>query len=232
MYNITMHKSWQDFLQTEFNKPYFKELSEFLTNEYENKTIFPKKTDVFRAFTTDLNNVKIVILGQDPYHTPGAAEGLAFSVPSSQPVPPSLQNIYKEIENDLGRESICKFIKSSNGDKKLSGSLKKWQTQGVLLLNSVLTVEAHKAGSHRNRGWEIFTTATIEYLNQTCPHLVFILWGRDARNKKPLIDAQKHLILESAHPSPLSAYNGFFNQHHFSKANKFLEENQLDTIIW
>lgn len=227
-----MHESWKKFLNTEFNKPYFKELSEFLAGEYQNKTIFPQKTDVFRAFTTDLNNVKVVILGQDPYHTPGAAEGLAFSVPPSQPVPPSLQNIYKEIENDLGRESICKFTKTTNGDKKLSGNLKKWQAQGVLLLNTVLTVEAHKAGSHRNHGWETFTTATIEYLNQTCPHLVFILWGRDARNKKPLIDSDKHLILESAHPSPLSAHNGFFNQHHFSKTNKFLEKNQLDTIIW
>jgi uracil-DNA glycosylase len=229
---MDMHESWKEFLDAEFNKPYFKELSEFLTQEYQNKIIFPKKTDVFRAFTTDLRNVKVVILGQDPYHTPRTAEGLAFSVPFTEPVPPSLRNIYKEIENDLGRESVCKFARLENGEKRPSGNLRKWQTQGVLLLNAVLTVEAHKAGSHRGRGWETFTTATIEYLNQTRPHLVFILWGRDARNKKSLIDNKKHLILESAHPSPLSAHNGFFNQHHFSKANEFLKKNNLKEIIW
>ena len=225
-----MHESWKEFLNNEFNKPYFKELSEFLTSEYENKTIFPKKTDVFRAFITDLNEVKVVILGQDPYHTPGAAEGLAFSVPKTEPVPPSLLNIYKEIENDLRQESICKYADFDK--KRLSGSLRKWQSQGVLLLNTVLTVEAHKPASHRGKGWEIFTTEVIKYLNETRPHLVFILWGRDARNKKPLIDTEKHLILESAHPSPLSAYHGFFNQHHFSRTNEFLRKNDLKEIIW
>lgn len=225
-----MHESWKEFLNNEFNKVYFKELSEFLTSEYEHKTIFPKKADVFRAFTTDLNEVKVVILGQDPYHTPGAAEGLAFSVPKTESVPPSLLNIYKEIENDLRRESICKY--ANPGEKKLSGSLQKWQAQGVLLLNTVLTVEAHKPASHRGKGWEIFTTEVIKYLNETRPHLVFILWGRDARNKKSLIDINKHLILESAHPSPLSAYHGFFNQHHFSRANEFLRKNDLKEIIW
>lgn len=226
-----MHESWKEFLDSEFAKPYFKELSEFLQQEYEKKTIFPPKQLVFSAFTTDLNQVKVVILGQDPYHTPGAAEGLAFSVPYSEPVPPSLKNIYKEIEDDLGCPSICAARKV--GDKLLaSGSLRPWQKQGVLLLNSVLTVEAHKAGSHRGHGWETFTTETIKFLNQTRPHLVFILWGRDARNKKVLIDASKHLILESAHPSPLSAYNGFFGSHHFSKANAFLHKCGQEEINW
>lgn len=215
-----MHESWKSFLNAEFNKPYFKELAAFLHEEYEHKTIYPKKTLVFSAFTTDLNEVKVVILGQDPYHTPGAAEGLAFSVPSSQPIPPSLINIYKEIDADIGHH------------ENTSGSLRNWQKQGVLLLNTVLTVEAHRAGSHRGKGWEIFTTEVIKYLSETRPHLVFILWGRDARNKKSLIDNSKHLILESPHPSPLSAYAGFFGNHHFSKANAFLKEHGLDEINW
>ena len=215
-----MHESWKEFLQTEFEKPYFKDLSAFLHEEYEKKTIYPKKSLVFSAFATDLNDVKVVILGQDPYHTPGAAEGLAFSVPSSQPIPPSLINIYKEIDNDIGHH------------ENPTGSLRNWQKQGVLLLNTVLTVEAHKAGSHRGKGWETFTTAAIEYLNKTRPHLVFILWGRDARNKKSLIDSSRHLILESPHPSPLSAYSGFFGNHHFSKTNAFLKAHGLDEIKW
>ena len=215
-----MHESWKTFLDSEFNKPYFKELSNFLHDEYEHKTIYPKKGLVFSAFTTDLNDVKVVILGQDPYHTPGAAEGLAFSVPSSQPIPPSLINIYKEIDADIGHH------------QNPTGSLRNWQKQGVLLLNTVLTVEAHKAGSHRGKGWETFTTEVIKYLNETRPHLVFILWGRDARNKKALIDSSKHLILESPHPSPLSAYAGFFGNHHFSKTNEFLEKNGLKPIEW
>lgn len=215
-----MHESWKDFLNSEFNKPYFKELAKFLHDEYEHKTIYPKKSLVFSAFTTDLNEIKVVILGQDPYHTPGSAEGLAFSVPNSQPIPPSLINIYKEIDNDIGHHANTR------------GSLRNWQKQGVLLLNTVLTVEAHKAGSHRGHGWETFTTATIEYLNRTRPHLVFILWGRDARNKKSLIDTSKHLILESAHPSPLSAYNGFFGNHHFSRCNEFLSAHNLTPIEW
>ena len=215
-----MHESWKEFLNSEFSKPYFKELSNFFFFLYENKTIFPKKELVFRAFTTDLNDVKVVILGQDPYHTPGAAEGLAFSVPNSQPIPPSLINIYKEIDSDIGHHA------------NPTGHLKNWQEQGVLLLNTVLTVEAHKAGSHRGKGWEIFTQATIEYLNSKCDHLVFILWGRDARNKKSLIDTSKHLVLESPHPSPLSAYAGFFGNHHFSKANEFLKSHNKTPINW
>ena len=215
-----MHESWKPFLKSEFEKPYFKELSKFLHEEYETKTIFPRKELVFRAFATDLNEVKVVILGQDPYHTPGAAEGLAFSVPNSQPIPPSLINIYKEIDADIGHHA------------NPGGSLRTWQKQGVLLLNTVLTVEAHKAKSHSGKGWETFTTATIEYLNRERPHLVFILWGRDARNKKVLIDTSRHLVLESAHPSPLSAYNGFFGSKPFSKCNKYLIEHGLTPIEW
>ena len=215
-----MHESWKPFLRAEFDKPYFKELSAFLHNEYETKTIFPRKELVFRAFMTDLNEVKVVILGQDPYHTPGAAEGLAFSVPNSQSIPPSLINIYKEIDDDIGHHNNPR------------GSLAAWQKQGVLLLNTVLTVEAHRPKSHSGKGWEIFTTATIEYLNRERPHLVFILWGRDARNKKSLIDTSKHLVLESAHPSPLSAYNGFFGSKPFSKCNEFLKNHGLEPINW
>lgn len=215
-----MHESWKPFLRSEFEKPYFRELSEFLHEEYENKTIYPRKELVFRAFASDLNGVKVVILGQDPYHTPGAAEGLAFSVPSGQPVPPSLVNIYKEIDADIGRHA------------NPSGSLAAWQKQGVLLLNTVLTVEAHKPKSHAGRGWETFTTATIVYLNRERPHLVFMLWGRDARNKKSLVDTSRHLVLESAHPSPLSAYNGFFGSRPFSKCNKWLEEHGMSGVVW
>ena len=215
-----MHESWKPFLESEFAKPYFQELSAFLKQEYTEKTIFPPKQFVFSAFSTDLNQVSVVILGQDPYHTPGAAHGLAFSVPPAAPVPPSLVNIYKEIDADIGHHV------------NTSGYLGDWQKQGVRLLNTTLTVEAHKAGSHRGHGWETFTTAVIEYLNATRPHLVFILWGRDARAKKALIDQSKHLVLESAHPSPLSAYHGFFGNHHFSKTNQFLRDHDLPEIIW
>ena len=207
-------------MKSEFEKPYFQELSKFLHREYETTTIFPRKELVFRAFATNLTQVKVVILGQDPYHTPGAAEGLAFSVPNSQPSPPSLVNIYKEIDSDIGKHA------------NPGGSLSNWQKQGVLLLNTVLTVEAHKAKSHSGKGWEIFTPEVIKFLNAERPHLVFILWGRDARNKKPLIDTSKHLVLESAHPSPLSAYYGFFGSKPFSKCNEFLVKNGLDPIIW
>lgn len=215
-----MHESWRPFLKNEFKKPYFKELASFLHGEYENKTIFPRKELVFRAFAADLNDVKVVILGQDPYHTPGAAEGLAFSVPNSEPIPPSLVNIYKEIDADIGKHANPR------------GSLVNWQKQGVLLLNTVLTVEAHRPKSHSKKGWEIFTTETIKYLNDNRPHLVFMLWGRDARNKKELINTSKHLVLESAHPSPLSAHNGFFGSKPFSKCNNFLKANGMEEIIW
>ncbi len=213
-----MHESWKPFLNSEFEKPYFKELASFLHEAYETHTIFPRKQDVFRAFTTNLDDVKVVILGQDPYHTPGAAMGLAFSVPDRERIPPSLINIYKEIDSDVGPHH------------NKTGSLISWQNQGVLLLNNVLTVEAHLAGSHRGKGWETFTEDTIKYLSETRPHLVFILWGRDARSKKSLIDTKKHFIIESAHPSPLSAHNGFFGSKPFSKCNKKLEEWGLPVI--
>lgn len=215
-----MHENWQEFLKAEFDKPYFKELASFLHSEYENKVIFPPKKLVFSAFTTNLAELKVVILGQDPYHTPGAAEGLAFSVSSSQPVPPSLINIYKEIDDDIGKHV------------NPSGSLRNWQKQGVLLLNTVLTVEAHRPKSHSGKGWETFTTAVISYLNNNCDGLVFMLWGRDARNKKSLIDSSRHLILEAAHPSPLSAYNGFFGCKHFSKCNEYLTQHNKTPIEW
>lgn len=215
-----MHDSWKPFLQSEFAKPYFQELSSFLHETYETTRVFPAKTQVFRAFSSDLNEVKVVILGQDPYHTPGAAHGLAFSVPDSQPIPPSLINIYKEIDSEYGTH------------QNQTGNLKSWQEQGVLLLNNVLTVEAHKAGSHRGKGWETFTEATVKYLNEQRPNLVFLLWGRDARSKKSLVDTSKHLVLESAHPSPLSAYNGFFGNGHFLKTNEFLREHGLAEINW
>lgn len=215
-----MDESWKPFLKSEFEKPYFKDLSDFLHHSYAEKTIFPKKTQVFRAFTTDLNKVTVVILGQDPYHTPGAAHGLAFSVPDSQPIPPSLANIYKEIDSEFGAHH------------NKTGNLTNWQKQGVLLLNNVLTVEAHLAGSHRGRGWETFTEAVIKYLNDTRPHLVFLLWGRDARTKASLIDKSKHLVLESPHPSPLSAHSGFFGNNHFKKANAYLKKCGLPEINW
>ncbi|MBQ9020320.1 uracil-DNA glycosylase [Candidatus Saccharibacteria bacterium] len=215
-----MHESWKPFLESEFNKPYFKDLSAFLHEAYEKATIFPPKQQVFRAFSTDLEKVTVVILGQDPYHTPGAAHGLAFSVPDSQPIPPSLVNIYKEIDADVGAHH------------NRSGNLSSWQKQGVMLLNNVLTVEAHRAGSHRGKGWEIFTEATIRYLDEVRPHLVFLLWGRDARSKAPMINTEKHLVLESPHPSPLSAHYGFFGNHHFSRTNDFLRKHGLPEIEW
>lgn len=215
-----MHESWKPFLDAEFDKEYFKDLSNFLHQAYASSTVFPTKGQVFRAFMTDLNAVKVVILGQDPYHTPGAAHGLAFSVPSNQPIPPSLINIYKEIDAEYG----------SHANK--NGNLKNWQDQGVLLLNNVLTVEAHKAGSHRGKGWEQFTEATVKYLNEKCDHLVFLLWGRDARSKSSMIDHSKHLVLESPHPSPLSAHAGFFGNGHFKSANEFLSKHGIDEIVW
>lgn len=215
-----MHESWKPILESEFDQPYFKELSKFLTDAYEHKTIHPPKQQVFSAFTTDLNDIKVVIIGQDPYHGPRQANGLAFSVHSGVQIPPSLQNIFKEINADVGAPI------PNNGD------LTRWAKQGVMLLNNTLTVEAHMAGSHRGKGWETFTEHIIKYLNENRPHLVFILWGRDARSKKPMIDQTKHYIIESAHPSPLSAYNGFFGSKPFSKCNDKLKEWEMKEIKW
>lgn len=207
-------------LAGEFEKPYFKELSGFLHVAYETKRIFPPKVQVFSAFTTDLNDVKVVIIGQDPYHGPGQAHGLAFSVRQGVQTPPSLVNIFKEIVDDVG------------GEIPASGNLNRWAEQGVLLLNNTLTVEAHRAGSHRGKGWEQFTENIIRYLDGARPHLVFLLWGRDARTKKALVDTGKHLVLEAAHPSPLSAYGGFFGCKHFSKANEQLAKWGYSEIKW
>lgn len=215
-----MHESWKPVLKAEFEQPYFKELSEFLRAAYEQKTIFPPKQQVFSAFTTDLDNVKVVIIGQDPYHGPGQAHGLAFSVRDGVQLPPSLQNIFKEIHAETGAPIPT------------SGNLQRWAEQGVLLLNNVLTVEAHLAGSHRSKGWETFTEHIINYLNEHQDHLVFLLWGRDARNKAALIDKSRHLVLESAHPSPLSAHSGFFGNGHFIKCNEQLEKWGKTPIIW
>ena len=214
-----IHPSWKSILDNEFRKPYFKDLSTFLHEAYEQRTIFPRKSQVFSAFATDITNIKVVILGQDPYHTPGSAHGLAFSV-ENRIVPPSLQNIYKEIETDIGKVTDS------------SGNLQHWSDQGILLLNNVLTVEAHKAASHRGHGWETFTENIVKHLNATSPHLVFILWGRDARSKSPLIDKSKHLVLESAHPSPLSAHAGFFGSKPFSATNTQLENWGMNPIAW
>ena len=215
-----MHPSWKPILKAEFDTPYFKTLSQFLTTAYASRTIFPRRTQVFSAFTTDLAEIKVVILGQDPYHGPRQAHGLAFSVRPEVAIPPSLQNIFKEIHDDLGTPIPA------------HGNLQRWAEQGVLLLNNTLTVEAHRAGSHRGQGWENFTENIIRHLSQNRPHLVFILWGRDARSKKPLIDQEKHLILESAHPSPLSAHAGFFGCRHFSKTNTQLKKWGLKEIDW
>lgn len=207
-------------MDAEFAKTYFKDLSEFLAEAYKTKTIYPPKQQVFSAFTTDLNNVKVVIIGQDPYHGPRQAHGLAFSVRPEVAAPPSLINIFKEIHDD---------VSSPIPD---NGNLGRWADQGVLLLNNTLTVEAGSAGSHRGKGWEQFTDAMIGILNDKCDNLVFLLWGRDARNKKFLIDESKHLVLEAAHPSPLSAHNGFFGCKHFSKANAYLIMSGKSPIEW
>ncbi|MDR0957103.1 MAG: uracil-DNA glycosylase [Candidatus Nomurabacteria bacterium] len=215
-----MHESWKKYLDAEFTKPYFQKLSDFLKQEYATKTIFPPKQQVFSAFTTDLNKIKVVIIGQDPYHGTGQAHGLAFSVNNGVAIPPSLVNIFKEIHEDTGAPIPD------------NGNLRRWADQGVLLLNNTLTVEAHQAGSHRGRGWEEFTNAMIQILNDERNGLVFMLWGRDARSKKTLIDGSRHLVLEAAHPSPLSAYNGFFGCRHFSKANAYLILNGQSPIQW
>lgn len=216
-----INKSWDDFLQNEFRQDYFKKLSAFLKKEYAEKTIYPPKQEVFAAFYyTDLDKVKVVILGQDPYHEPNQACGLCFAIKPGNPLPKSLQNIYREIHDDLG-------IQMSN-----SGYLVNWAKQGVLLLNTVMTVERGKANSHKDHGWEQFTDNVIRKLNDQDQPIVFLLWGRNAMNKMPLLNNPKHLVLTAAHPSPLSAYNGFFGCRHFSRTNEFLVKNGLKPIDW
>ena len=217
-----INQSWDPFLNVEFQKPYFKELSAFLKREYETKTIYPPKKEVFSSFYyTDLDKVKVVILGQDPYHEPGQACGMCFAVKPGVQLPPSLQNIYKEIQDDL------KIPMNYN-----NGYLVKWAKQGVLLINSVMTVEKGKANSHAGRGWETFTNHVIEKINTLDQPVVYLLWGNNARQKKSLITNPRHLILETVHPSPLSVYRGFFGCRHFSKANDYLRKNGTEPIDW
>ena len=213
--------SWDILLKEEYQKEYSKNLMEFIKKEYKEKTIYPKQNEVFNAFRyTDFNKVKVVILGQDPYHGPNQAEGLSFSVSNEVLKPPSLQNIFKELENDLQ----IPFPKHN--------SLKPWTKEGVLLLNAVLTVEEHNPTSHKDHGWEIFTDEIIKIINKKETPVVFILWGSYARNKKKLITNPIHYIIESPHPSPFSAYNGFFGSKPFSKTNKFLKEHGLKENNW
>ena len=212
---------WLAPLSGEFRKPYYKKLYETVLAEYQTKEVYPAPDDIFNAFAfTPLANVKVVIFGQDPYHEPGQAHGLYFSVKPEVAIPPSLVNIYQELRDDCG----C-YIPNN-------GYLKKWADQGVLLLNTVLTVRAHAANSHKNIGWEEFTNAAIRVLNEQDRPIVFILWGRPAQMKKAMLNNPKHLILEAPHPSPLSAYRGFFGSRPFSQANKFLMANGLDPIDW
>ena len=212
---------WLEAVGGEFKKPYYKELYGFVKSEYETHVVYPPSKDIFNALhLTPLKNVKVVILGQDPYHEPDQAHGLSFSVPAGQKIPPSLQNIYKELKNELG----C-YIPNN-------GYLKKWADQGVLLLNSVLTVRSGAAASHQNKGWEQFTDAIIKAVNDEDRPVVYMLWGRYAKAKASFLDNKKQLVLEAAHPSPFSANNGFFGCGHFSKCNDFLEENGITPIDW
>ena len=216
-----INNDWLDALKGEFSKPYYKKLFETVNQEYRTHRVYPPADDIFNAFhLTPLKDVKVVILGQDPYHGDGQAEGLSFSVKPGVDIPPSLVNIYQELHDDLG----C-YIPDN-------GYLEKWAKQGVLMLNTVLTVRAHQANSHRGIGWEQFTDAAIRILNEQDRPIVFLLWGRPAQMKKSMLNNPKHLILEAPHPSPLSAYRGFFGCHHFSKTNEFLAQNGLNPIDW
>lgn len=219
--NVKIEPTWREALQSEFDAPYFADLSEFVRNEYRSGTCYPPGAEIFNAFNLcPFPQVKVVLIGQDPYHEEGQAEGLCFSVKEGVQKPPSLQNIFKEIADDLGRPV------------PESGSLRRWAEQGVLLLNATLTVRAHAAGSHQGHGWETFTDAVIRRLSAEREHLVFILWGSYAQKKGQVIDRSRHLVLTSAHPSPLSAYRGFFGNHHFSLCNDYLIRHGISPIVW
>lgn len=219
--NVRIEPSWQQRLQPEFDKPYFEKLTDFVRHEYAIKTVYPPGSQIFAAFDAcPFDRVKVVILGQDPYHEPNQAHGLCFSVNDHIPFPPSLQNIFKEIESDLGIPVPA------------SGNLTRWARQGVLLLNATLTVEAHRAASHQGKGWETFTDAVIHKLAEERDHLVFILWGAYAQRKGEFIDRNRHLVLQSPHPSPLSAHRGFFGNHHFSQTNSYLVAHGIEPIQW
>lgn len=216
-----IENDWLEAIRGEFGKPYYKELFQFVKEEYSRYVIYPAADDIFNAFHfTPLGQVKAVILGQDPYHNTGQAHGLCFSVKPEVDTPPSLENIYKELHEDLG----C-YIPNN-------GYLKKWADQGVLMLNTVLTVRAHQAASHQGKGWEQFTDAVIQAVNQQDRPIVYMLWGKPAQSKIPMLTNPKHLILKAPHPSPLSAYRGFFGCRHFSQANEFLKENGIEPIDW
>ncbi|OJV40462.1 MAG: uracil-DNA glycosylase [Bacteroidales bacterium 36-12] len=218
---VKIEKSWKEFLQVEFDKPYFAGLVHFVRNEYSSKKIFPPAPFIFNAFDQcPFDDVKVVIIGQDPYHGDGQAHGLCFSVNDGIALPPSLINIFKEIERDL------------NIPIPKSGNLLRWAKQGVLLLNATLTVEAHKAGSHQGKGWETFTDAVIKLVSDKKDNIVFLLWGSYAQQKSALINQSKHLILKAVHPSPLSAYRGFIGCGHFSKANEYLATKGKMTVEW
>lgn len=218
---IKIAQNWYEKLKDEFDKPYFKNLQKFLDEEYANYTIYPKVENIFNALNlVKFNDVKVVILGQDPYHEPNQAHGLAFSVEGNVLLPPSLQNIFKEISNDL------------NIEQSKDGNLERWAKQGVLLLNTVLTVRKGQANSHKDKGWEQLTSRIIELLNKRETPIVFLLWGSQAKKIGEKLNNKNHLILTSVHPSPLSAYNGFFGCKHFSKANEFLQKNGLEKIDW
>ena len=219
--NVQIETSWKEKLADEFEEPYFKELTDFVRQEYKTQVCYPPGNLIFNAFNLcPFDQVKVVIIGQDPYHGPGQAHGLCFSVNDGIPFPPSLQNIFKEIQADLGKEVPA------------TGNLTRWAQQGVLLLNATLTVRAHQAASHQRHGWEEFTDAVIRKLSQERDHLVFILWGAYAQKKGAVIDRERHLVLTSAHPSPLSAYHGFFGNKHFSLTNAYLEQYGKTPINW
>ena len=219
--DVRIEENWKRHLAREFDKEYFVRLTEFLREEYKTKTIYPPGSLIFNAFNLcPFEKVKAVFIGQDPYHGPGQAHGLCFSVKEGVDFPPSLINIFKEISSDTGTPA------------PLTGNLERWASQGVLLLNAILTVRAHFAGSHQNKGWEKFTDAAIEILNAERNNLVFFLWGAYAKKKGESIDKTRHLVLESVHPSPLSASRGFFGNHHFSRCNAYLESHGIEPIIW
>ncbi len=218
---VNIGNDWDKYLEGEFDKEYYLKLREFLKKEYFSRTIYPNMYDIFNALKyTPLNDVRVVILGQDPYHGPNQAHGLCFSVKRGIEPPPSLKNIYKEMKDDLG------IIQPDHGE------LTSWAKDGVLMLNAVLTVQAGNANSHKNKGWEIFTDRVIKLVNDNADPCVFLLWGANAKAKQALITNKKHLVLTCAHPSPLSAYNGFFGCKHFSKANEFLIKNGRKPINW
>lgn len=219
--DVKIEPSWKEVLKEEFEKPYFVDLVDFVKSEYKTLTVYPPGNRIFSAFDyTPFDEVKVVIIGQDPYHGPNQANGLCFSVADGVRQPPSLQNIFKELNNDLGVPV------------PVSGNLEKWAKQGVLLLNATLTVRASQAGSHQNKGWEMFTDTVIRKLSQIKENLVFILWGAYAQKKGSIIDTTKHYVIKSTHPSPFSVHNGFFGSKPFSKTNEYLRRANQQEIIW